>query len=159
MIIKKNPDSGNPPTYLYLSPVFPWRYLSRHIQAVIQMPFLSHSCALQQMWLYFSCVSCHVSTIRTFPVQYSLHFFSIVRDTDGVAKFHSIAFFLPMQFFTEVRTNSDSSRCYGLSISVKRLYCTTFAPYKSLLGFSSFTPHNLFSFKATVSVFHMGRAL
>lgn len=48
-------------------------------------------------------------------------------------------FFSLCSFSQKVRTKSDSSRCHSLSISVKRLSCTTFAPYKSLfgLGFSS----------------------
>lgn len=102
------------------------------------------------MWLYFSCVSCGVPTIKTFFLLFSPPLFFTVRDTtDGADKFHSTAFSIPVQFFIEVRTNSDSSRCYSLSISVRRLYCRTFVPYKSLLGF---LPSIIFSLKYSLQL-------
>lgn len=110
---KKNPDCSHPLSYLYLSPVFHWRYLSRHTARQL---FKWHTTLIHvfinRFWLYFSRVSCLVPIIRTFSLLLSLLVFYSVRDTtDGADKFHSIAFFLPVQFFTEVRTNTDSTRC------------------------------------------------
>lgn len=97
---------------------------------------LSFLCSLTDVALFLLCfLSCSHHQELFFLALPSLPLFSTVRETtDGADKFHNIEFSLPMQFFTEVRTNYDSSRCYSLSISVKRLFCRTFAPYKSLLG-------------------------